>query len=109
MTVRSLPSRRVQRGAPLVVALFLCAADGHAAPDTGTADSGAMIVTSDSGAYCHTLSNVIETHGKLPREVRELKAEGDGLCSEGRVRGGIARLRRALLVLHKSAMAPVRP
>jgi hypothetical protein len=72
---------------------------GHAAAPEDGADKQVMVVTTDSSAYCRTLSGTIEAHGALPREVRELKAEGDGLCKQGQVRGGITRLRRALLVL----------
>lgn len=81
-------------GASLLLAGSLCGA-APAAP----ADSRTMIVTSDSGAYCHTLSEAVAAHGDLPREVKELKTQGDGLCDEGQVRGGINRLRRALLML----------
>ena len=101
-------------GASLALLTLACGTAVLAAPDgpasgarTGDApDAGAMIVTSDSSAYCHTLSGAIEAHGALPREVRDLKMEGDGLCSGGHVRGGIARLRRALLVLHKDTDQP---
>ncbi len=97
-------------GASLVLTTLACGTAVLAAPDgltngaaNGNAPDAAMIVTSDSSAYCHTLSGAIEAHGALPREVRDLKVEGDGLCNGGHIRGGIARLRRALLVLHKDA------
>lgn len=87
----------------LVMVMCGAAGDEMARPDPDTAaDAGTMVVTTDSSAYCRTLSGLIEARGALPREVRELKAQGDGLCGMGRVRGGIARLRRALLVLHKN-------
>lgn len=94
-------------GASLLLVMVMCGAAGEemARPDPDadpTADTGTMVITSDSSAYCRTLSGLLEAHGTLPREVRELKAQGDGLCEMGRVRGGIARLRRALLVLHKN-------
>ena len=84
----------------LGVAVVAC---GGAAvtPGTGPEAGRTMVVTSDSEAYCHTLSGVIASHSDLPREVRELKQEGDGMCEHGKIRGGITRLRRALLVLDR--------
>ena len=99
------PRRSVLLGALLVLGAL---ADGPmvlAAPDGDGPDTRTMVVTSDSSAYCRSLSGAIEAHGALPREVRELKVEGDGMCNEGQVRGGIARLRRALMVLHKEPPA----
>ena len=64
-----------------------------------TEDAPVLEVTTDSRAYCQTLSRQIETYRSLPREVRELQLEGRTLCSEGHVRGGINRLRRALMVM----------
>lgn len=58
-----------------------------------------MVVTSDTRAYCLSLSDRINRYGAMPREVRELETEGRDLCEQGRVRGGINRLRRALMVL----------
>lgn len=61
-----------------------------------------MVVTSDTGAYCIMLGQQISAsgaHGGLPQEVRDLQAQGRELCATGHVRGGINRLRRALMVL----------
>lgn len=58
-----------------------------------------MVVTSDTRAYCLSLSDRIHHYGAMPQEVRELETEGRDLCEQGRVRGGINRLRRALMVL----------
>lgn len=58
-----------------------------------------MVVTSDTRAYCLSLSDRIHRYGVMPQEVRELETEGRDLCEQGRVRGGINRLRRALMVL----------
>lgn len=79
----------------LAAAVLLCCA---AAPTAG--DSSTLVVTTDSSDYCRTLSSAIEAQQPLPREIVELKTQGDGMCDEGQVRGGIARLRRALLALH---------
>lgn len=108
--------RPVWPGTFLAVAALLCIAAGSQPSSTGgdataTApnDSRTMIVTSDSGAYCRTLSGAIEAHGTLSREVSELKTQGDGLCDEGQIRSGINRLRRALLVLTHGNMQPGEP
>ncbi|WP_428374776.1 hypothetical protein [Lichenicoccus sp.] len=63
--------------------------------------AGALVITTDSDAYCRTLSKAIDAHGALPREVSDLERQGEGLCGAGKIRSGIVRLRRALLVLRK--------
>ena len=90
-------------GVLLAAASMPIAATGGGAAPHDPGDSRALVVTSDTSVYCRRLSAAVEAHGKLPVEVSELKAEGDGMCEQGQVRGGIARLRRALLVLHGSA------
>ncbi len=67
------------------------------------ADDHAMVVTTDTDAYCRSLSSELASHVPLPRDVSDLKRQGDGLCRHGEVRGGIARLRRALVVLNPNA------
>jgi hypothetical protein len=63
-----------------------------------------MVVTTDTDAYCETLSRQIDEYGRdLPRMVAELRAQGLRLCAGGQVRGGINRLRRALVVLREPA------
>ena len=74
-----------------------------AARPASTEDAPVLEVTTDSRAYCQTLSRQIETYRNLPREVRDLQLEGRTLCSEGQVRGGINRLRRALMVMRAQA------
>ena len=108
---RPISLRPTLLGAFLVLAALMHGPAALAVPD-GDEDDGrtmsdahTMIVTSDSRTYCRSLSTAIDAYGSLPREVRDLKTEGDGMCSEGRVRGGIARLRRALMVLHKEPPA----
>ena len=89
--------------AALLSAPMACGSPGYAKAGSDPGDQRVMVVTTDSSDYCHTLSGAIAAHGALPREVKELKAQGDGLCDEGRVRSGIVRLRRALLMLHPGA------
>lgn len=65
-----------------------------------------MVVTTDTDAYCTTLSRQIDQHrGALPEAVAQLRAQGLRLCADGQVRGGINRLRRALVVLDRPAGA----
>ena len=73
-----------------------------AAVPSAAAGNPVMIVTSDSSAYCRTLSDEVGTHSSVPREVQDLKVEGDGMCQDGQVRAGLARLRRALLILRRT-------
>lgn len=87
---------------PLVVASLLSCCG----PAARCQDAPAMVVTTDTRAYCVSLSQQIRQYGTLPREVRELQVEGHGLCEAGKVRGGINRLRRALMVLRAGARPP---
>jgi hypothetical protein len=82
----------------LVLAVSVGGNDPAIAQDSETEDAP-MVVTSDTRAYCLSLSDRIDRYGTMPQEVRELETEGRELCEQGRVRGGINRLRRALMVL----------
>jgi hypothetical protein len=73
------------------------------APDGGIADDRPMRVTTDTLEYC------LQLHGKVdemvqiapspPPEVTSLETEGQRLCGQGQLRGGILRLRRALMLM----------
>ncbi len=57
-------------------------------------------LTTDTPAYCTQLAHdVAARHSALP-EVERLLTEGEAMCGRGQIRGGILRLRRALLILH---------
>ena len=64
-------------------------------------------VTSDTPQYClHLLDQVSEmvrvAEAPPPQEVMALSTEGQRMCDQGLTRGGILRLRRALmLMLHQ--------
>lgn len=69
-------------------------------------------ITSDTPAYClhllDRLSEMVRT-GQIPppREVTFLSSEGRRMCDQGQTRGGIMRLRRALMLLmHQDEAAP---
>jgi hypothetical protein len=73
------------------------------------AESPPVEVTTDTPAYCRHLSDQVGERVRAmtspPPEVIRLSDEGERLCGEGQVRGGIMRLRRAwLLMAHPQDM-----
>jgi hypothetical protein len=63
---------------------------------SGAADPGPRI-TSDSPEYCSSLAARVSQLPAAEREPsRSLAAEGVRLCSDGHVKTGIAKLRRAV-------------
>lgn len=63
-----------------------------------------MEVTTDTPEYCHQLAervhNLVQiASGKPPREVTDLSVEGQKMCDHGQTRGGIMRLRQAILIM----------
>lgn len=68
--------------------------------------SGPMEVTTDTPAYCQELllrvGNLIRLATvPVPREVTDLTSEGQRMCDHGQTRGGIMRVRSALMMLEK--------
>lgn len=68
----------------------------------------AITVTSENAEYCGRLRKNVDTRLAAPpaaiplgtmEDARHLRAQGDLLCSQGHVRAGIERLRRALVLL----------
>ncbi len=57
-----------------------------------------MQVTSDTPGYCIGLAQRLDGRTDLPAEVRLLSVEGLRMCQSGHVHGGLARLRRAMLL-----------
>lgn len=84
----------------LLLALGSAAALSQAPP---TAPSGPLQVTTDTPEYCNNLAGRIaaeqRTHPTPVPEVQTLAEEGQHMCEIGLIRGGLARLRRALLLL----------
>jgi hypothetical protein len=75
------------------------------------AESGPIVVTTDTPEYCHRLLDRISealqsTGGPPPVEVASLSTEGKRMCNDGLTRGGILRLRRALLLLEQGSASP---
>ncbi len=73
-----------------VVPGILLAASAH--------DEAPLTVTTDTRAYCAALARRVSARDGLSEEARRLAADGRAMCDEGRVRGGIVRLRRALML-----------
>lgn len=66
-----------------------------------------MQLLTDTSHYCAELFTEVEaTQQSLvepaPPAVERLALEGQQLCALGEVRGGVIRLRRAMVLLHKS-------
>ena len=77
----------------LLPCLALLAADGvHAQP-------APVAVTTDTPEYCERMTARVETCPDLTAEMHRLLDEGRHLCARGEVRGGIMRLRRAMLLI----------
>ena len=84
-------------------ALWLCLAALPASGQGVVVDSDPMQVMTDTPEYCWHLANQVAATPRefrlLPQEVRMLALEGQRMCDRGLIRGGILRLRRALLLL----------
>ena len=67
-------------------------------------------VTSDTAEYCLHLQNRVSALIRLaavppPHEVSFLSREGQRMCGQGQTRGGILRLRRALMLMEHTNRA----
>jgi|HubBroStandDraft_2_1064218.scaffolds.fasta_scaffold332810_2 hypothetical protein len=70
------------------------------------AQAAPMIVTTDTPEYCLQLLDRVSELVRLaaapvPREVTDLTTEGHRMCEHGQTRGGIMRLRSALVIMEK--------
>lgn len=72
-------------------------------PHAATGQSAPLVVTTDTPQYCmHLLDQVSELMRLVPApppDVTNLSTEGQRMCGQGQTRGGIMRLRRALVLL----------
>ncbi len=82
------------RRAPLTLLLLLAAMPAHAD------DLPSFTLTTDTLAYCAQLTKQVVDRHSIIADVQRLLAEGRDMCDRGEVRGGIRRLRRALVILH---------
>jgi len=82
----------------LGLAVMPLAADGQSRPD---------LVTTDTPQYCLQLLDQVSELARIkmhpPEEVTDLSTEGQRMCDQGQTRGGIMRLRRALVLLRQGA------
>ena len=69
-------------------------------------DPGPVGITTDTAEYClylqdriHTL--IIAAAAPPPHEATALTQEGQRMCEHGQTRGGVMRLRRALLLIQR--------
>ncbi len=65
-------------------------------------------LTTESADYCLQLQSLVgealqKINAPPPPEVRSLSDEGGRLCRQGHLRGGIIRLRHALMMLHQAS------
>jgi hypothetical protein len=76
-------------------------------PSSVTGQTAALEITSDTPEYClHLLDRVSslvrESVQPPPHEVTDLSSEGQRMCDHGQTRGGIMRLRRALVLMQQA-------
>jgi hypothetical protein len=87
-------------GATILLGLGSAAALSQSGP---VGSVGALRVTTDTSEYCASLAGQVAA--ERPRstatgqEVSALAEEGRQMCDSGLIRGGLLRLRRALLLL----------
>ena len=89
------------------------AGSGRAVEAQQARDPAPMEVTTDTPEYCVYLEDRVQSRVQLastppPHEVADLSAEGQRMCEHGQTRGGIMRLRRALLLLMQDDGTPQR-
>lgn len=79
-------------------------------PASRAAQPAPVVVTTDTPQYClHLLDKVSELMRLAPApppEVTSLSTEGQRMCGQGQTRGGITRLRRALVLLKEHSLPP---
>ncbi len=78
---------------------------------SASAESAPAVVTTDTPEYCQKLFDRIgralhAASSPPPVEVASLSTEGERMCNDGLTRGGILRLRRALLILEGGSASP---
>ncbi len=99
------------RGAHRIAGLAAGAATllvGLAVVTNASAQEAPMPVLTDTPQYCVELSAEVEEERQAllspaPAEVEALAQEGRQLCAMGQIRGGIVRLRRAMVLLHEAS------
>ena len=62
-----------------------------------------MTITTDTPEYCLSLAEQMRAKGEMPQHALMLWERGRDMCLQGHIRSGLARLRRANLVMHGAA------
>ena len=57
-----------------------------------------VTVTTDTPGYCLALARRMEDTGVIRQQIRALWEEGRDMCQRGHIRGGLTRLRRAMMI-----------
>jgi len=78
-----------------------------AAPGSAKAEDDPPRVLTQTPEYCLQLESLLGDVARrnpfpLPGEVQALADDGQLMCERGQIRGGIARLRRALIMLRET-------
>jgi hypothetical protein len=82
-----------RRALPLLFSLL-------AAAPAWAEDPPSFALTTDTPQYCAQLAKQITDRKSTMPDVERLLSEGTDMCGRGQIRGGIRRLRRALVILH---------
>src|SRR5471030_1394631 len=103
-----VPSR-TPRFAYLVVSLIalLPISAASVSAQVGPAQAGPIEITTDTREYCQKLLNRIGELVRLatapvPRNATDLTTEGQRMCDHGQTRGGIMRLRSAVMLMERA-------
>jgi hypothetical protein len=62
-----------------------------------------VTITTDTPEYCIGLADRMRAEGDMPPHARLLWHNGLAMCEHGQVRDGLARLRRAMLMMRGAA------
>ena len=97
---------RVPKPLNILLGLTVLASPGIGIVPAARGQSRDPIVTSDSPEYCGELMSRFTGMTKAaatppPTEAAQLSEEGERMCGQGQTRGGILRLRRALLIMRR--------
>jgi len=82
-----------RRALPLLLCLL-------AAAPAWAEDPPSFALTTDTPQYCAQLAKQITDRKSTLPDVERLLSDGTDMCGRGQIRGGIRRLRRALVILH---------
>jgi hypothetical protein len=91
-----------RRALPLLLCLL-------AAAPAWAEDPPSFALTTDTPQYCAQLAKQITDRKSTLPDVERLLSDGTDMCGRGQIRGGIRRLRRALVILHHHKPAKDQP